>query len=276
MEKLTQFLILVLTVLLPSIQASRPLHPDLYGKPCTKDSYNEPDLAHCDLDKNMYCSEKGICECIVGERGRVFSHFQKACIEVASKENDFACDKDIQCKLSSFGKYSRCNMDYDKCECHDGNENTVLVDNVCFIQSPPQPLERARSFQGCSSDDVCKSSSLGRLSRCNMATSQCECYDTVSNGKNEAVDYNGRCVIKKMLEQFCTEHDECRAGYHKNAVCDSHPSYLPIEKVCFCPEDKNCDGDGSGAHSSRVESQSLIMIGFTTVIMGLLATKVVG
>ncbi|ODN02933.1 hypothetical protein Ocin01_03770 [Orchesella cincta] len=274
MAKFYQCFSFVLTVLFPIILAERPLHPDLYGKPCTNDSYNEPDLAHCNLDRNMYCSEKGICECIIGERGRVFSHYEKKCIEVASPENNFACDKDVQCKLSSYGKYSRCNFDYDRCECHDGDEHTTLVDNVCFIQSPPQRLRSARGFQGCSSDEECKSSSLGKLSRCNRATSQCECYDTLSGGKQEAVEYNGRCLYQKILGEFCSEDDECRAGYHKNAVCESHPSYLPKEKICQCLKSQSCDG--SGAHSSRVESQSLMMIGFTTVIMGLLATKVVG
>ncbi|CAL8127389.1 unnamed protein product [Orchesella dallaii] len=273
MEKFTQILVFALPALFLSTQAN-PTHPNLYGKPCSK-SY-EPGLAHCDLNKNMYCSDKGICECIVGENGRVFSHHEKSCIEVSSTVNGFDCDTDIQCKLSSYGKYSRCNMDIDKCECHDGDQSTALVDGVCYIQNPAQRLEKARGFQGCSSNDVCKSSSLGSLSRCNMATAQCECYDTLSNGKNEAVEYNGRCVIKKMLKQFCTEDDECRAGYHKNAVCGPHPSFLPVEKVCFCPEDQSCDDDDSGAHSYRAESQSLIMIGFTTVIMGLLATKVVG
>lgn len=267
-----QLLLVFLVVILECSNASH----DLYGKPCTKDpSPDEPNLVQCDLNHNMYCSEKQICECIIGERSRVFAYYDKKCIEVASPENGYACTKDIECRLSTYGKYSHCNMDMDKCECHDPNEKTVLMDNVCYVTKPAANTRFARGssgLQGCSSNGDCQRSRLGELSRCNEATNTCECYDTRSNGKQDVAMYNGRCVVKKKLGEFCTDDDQCKAGHHKHAKCDVHPSFLPNERVCVCPSGSQCD-DGSGA--IPIHQQSFFVIAFSTVLMGVVA-KVVG
>lgn len=272
MAKVFNILLFTIVAIFSTTEASKVPHPDLYGKPCNNDS--DSTLAHCDLNKNMYCSNKGVCECIVGERGRIFSHKHKTCIEVGSPENNFACTEDSQCTLSSYGRYSRCNRDYDRCECHDEKEKTTLVENVCYIQSPPQSLGSSRGIRGCESNGDCQGSNLGKLSRCNLNDHSCECYDTYSSGKLNTALYHGRCVYKKMLMEYCKEDDECRAGYHHNAVCTTHEAFLPAERVCQCPSHARCDGNSAGLNKNKVETKSIFMIGLTTIVMGVLSTKV--
>lgn len=270
-------IVVAVTVVVPLTTSTKIHHPDNFGKPCSKNDYPEGSLVHCDLNHNMYCSEKGVCDCIVGERGRVFVHYDKTCIEVASQENDFACNDDVQCKLSSFGKYSRCNRDFDKCVCHDDDSEAVNVDNVCYIKMSPRALRSTNGLQGCTDDGDCQRSSLGIHSRCNKAGNvhSCECYDW-SDKNPEVTLYNGTCVYKKKMGEFCSNDNECRAGYHKHAVCGPHPAYLPKERICQCPQGRSCDrDDGSGGFSNiRGHPSSVLMIGVTTLVMGILATKV--
>jgi hypothetical protein len=56
--------------------------------------------------------------------------------------------------------------------------------------------------------------------------------------------------------------EECRVGYHTNAVCVGSPAYFPREKIPNGEE--SCDG-GSG--SGVVNVRNAFIVGITTVHM---------
>lgn len=272
METLTK-LVTLLLIMSPLSLVLANTDFDEYGKPCTTNP-SDSSATHCSLDKNMACSDKGICECIVGERGRIFSHQNKNCIEIGSPENKYACKEDIQCTMSTYGRYSHCNKDFGECQCFDANSETELKGNICYIKNPSLTGRGLRGLQGCQSNGDCQGSSLGNLSRCNQVSNTCECYDTKSGGKLDTTLYEGKCVFPKQLGGYCDDDVECKAGHHQNAVCANHPSYLPQEKICQCPVGgRGCDGSGA-ISNYKSESKSIFAIGLTTAIMGILATKV--
>jgi hypothetical protein len=223
-------------------------------------------LCSSDKNSNLYCSSKGICECPSSPvySQVIYDEELSSCVPVPGPEDDFRCQSDSQCKASGYGRYSKCNRDDGRCSCYHPTHKVSLVNNICYTMDASRRMAD-ESFPECSDGRICQMSSLGNLTRCNEAEGRCECYDTVSNGKNDVGFYEGRCYVKKKLGEFCSTVEECRVGYHKNAVCVGSPAYLPGEKVCSCPNgEESCDG-GSG--SGVVNVKNAFIVGITTVLM---------
>ncbi|CAG7834502.1 unnamed protein product [Allacma fusca] len=106
-------------------------------------------------------------------------------------------------------------------------------------------------FRSCKSDLQCLKSSLGKLSRCSPENGLCECYDWDSQDRAATICFNEKCYLKKHLEDFCSEDEECQAGVHVDAVCVKHPNFLPHETVCMCPEGRSCKNLGDNCESNR-------------------------
>jgi len=250
----------------------RNLKPtDMYGKPCANGTLPEgAKLVNCDrATMSMVCSPEGNCICAPSNDYKMteFDPEVRACLPVPTPEDDFRCQTDNQCRVSTYGKYSKCNRELGKCECHADEFPAESKDNICYVVRP-EPL--SRSMPSCQSNIDCATSQLGNLSRCNMHSLSCECYDTVSNGKNNVGIYGGICVYIRLLGDFCENNEQCRAGPHTYAECLEHSSYLPGEKTCQCPggDVTRCDGKPNGA-------DSLAFITISTLFLGFVAIKVI-
>jgi len=263
-------LLLVVTPTLAWRSAAGLLQGSLYGRPCTNGTVTEGSkLVNCDREaKSLVCSSSGNCECAPSEKATIYDEEMKNCVLVPYPEDDFRCTTNFQCHVSSYGRHSRCNNDLGKCECFEEGLKTELKSDVCYTLTSSKSSE---AYPSCRFNDECTRSDLGNLTRCNMATLQCECYDTLTSGKRDAGFYQGRCVIRKLLGDFCESDAECKVT-HGNAHCAPHTAYLTPEKTCQCPEgdpSKCEDGGSSGA------GDGVWVIGIATILMGVVATRVV-
>jgi len=234
---------------------------------------------NCPPETNLICSSRGICEC--PSLDLVYVHDSLSCLPVASPENGFSCISLHQCQSSSLGRHSTCNSNTGTCDCHlwiDKKEvqsaSVQLIDGVCYLSVLNRLEEAGRSINInsntlklewgsiCESNSQCTGSPMGSLSRCNLAERKCECYDTKTNGKNEVGLYGGKCWIKRVLGEFCEADEECKFGWHSNAVCVDGDAYVR-SKICSCPSEAEggCSGDvGSGGGDGINYNVGLVLV----------------
>ena len=212
------------------------------------------------------------CECLdsLGP-GRDIIKINDKCV-VAKKIGD-NCEEDLECDQSIQG-YAQCSL------AQEGNLPVLPVNGTkecrCSADYIPDTGKENRNPRlclpvgkdensACMIDEQCHAG-LGPLSRCFAGT--CQCADAVA-WKGEATFYTGHCYLKLALGDPCENDTQCKAGLNENAVCDKHESYLQFEKVCKCPQGKDClkkdDGDGAGS----------LVISINLVLMAIIATRVI-
>ncbi|XP_021968281.1 uncharacterized protein LOC110863313 [Folsomia candida] len=248
---------------------------DPYGKPCVNGTVPEGSkLVNCDREtKSLVCSSTGKCECAASDKKTMYDPGMRSCFLVPYEEDDFRCTTDYQCYVSSYGKWSRCSLEQGKCECFAEGATTELKYNVCYTLKKSSSI---MEYPSCQNNAECYASNLGNLTRCNMANLFCECYDTLTNGKNEVGYHAGRCVYSRRLGDFCESDAECRV-VHGGAYCGEHTSYLQKEKTCQCPDGNlnKCDS-GTGGGSGFKAAERIWVVALTTIVLGVTATRVVG
>lgn len=214
----------------------------------------------------------GRCECLdsLGP-GRDIIKINDKCV-VAKRIGD-NCEEDLECDQSIQG-YAQCGLPQQGnlpvlpvnatkvCKCSPG----YIPDAGKEINNPRLCLPVGKDeSSACQIDEQCHAG-IGPLSRCFSGT--CQCADVVA-WQGEAVFYKDRCYLKRALGDPCESDTQCKAGINENAVCDKHESYIQYEKVCTCPEGKDCVKKDSGnAVGTLVTSVSL-------VLTAIIATRVI-
>ncbi len=220
----------------------------------------------CEVDEQCWGSQygelsrcwNGVCECHSKDGYQVVK-VNDACLLKKSIGDSCTSNKDCQ----SIPGSTRClglllSASKGICQC---SEDHFLDERLA------ECLGFGYNDSPCKSTTQCQhSEGLGELSRCNEASKRCECWDTRENEnrteKEDAGLYLKKCFIKKGYGESCRLREECAAGYHEEAECLPHKSYHD-EKVCRCPEGKECGKTSSGV---MLGSSSLLM---TSITIGL-------
>jgi len=175
------------------------------------------------------------------------------------------CNEEYQCIEAGHGQASYCDARTVKCACRPGyvfDDGFKCVPHGTSHEPDPESPQRA-----CGADEQCQAY-YGQLTICNTGK-VCECFDTISSGKNKVVFYNQKCVIAKMNGQLCTKDQECQAGHHRDSFCAPEDDDLNGPRTCKCRAGLNCD------FHSGAGFKSMLMVTISTIFLGLVATKVI-
>jgi len=166
-------------------------------------------------------------------------------------------------------------------ECNRGIEGEAICsDNECrcadgWVWDKLQCLkvwDGDKDFK-CKSNEQCKQSKMGNLSRCDKTTSdedgKCECWDSSNSGNEDQVVWypeTEKCYKKKEMGSNCEAHEECIASIHGDAECrgldSSSTSDIspPLSRTCQCKEGKTCDPNGASELAKNVQVVSFIVL----------------
>jgi hypothetical protein len=121
-------------------------------------------------------------------------------------------------------------------ECSAGKICTCIA-NYVYIRSQERCYPIAVGEMDCEFNDQCHAARWGKLSRCSRTEGKCECYDIETSGKREITNVKGVCMVKKNIEDICTESAECQATIKGEVTCDYPDSSVNPgreARICRC------------------------------------------
>ncbi|CAL8093521.1 unnamed protein product [Orchesella dallaii] len=104
-----------------------------------------------------------------------------------------------------------------KCVCKEGYVYLRHTESCSVIPKLDQEI--------CKYDIQCHERNWGKISRCSKVSMRCECYDYLSNGRQDTGLVEGVCYIKKSVGAPCNTSDECHGHIRGETYCKPGDRY---------------------------------------------------
>lgn len=180
------------------------------------------------------------------------------CWSIPNSEHN-GCKFPIQCQSGSFGKYSRCNVKTEKCECVKIalNQKVVLLNGVCVLQKESNEITAYN--KNCQFTKQCQDWGLGSLGICN-GLGKCDCSG------NYTLYYNklDKCFLRKQYFERCQSDEECQANLGPKVKCGRRLDER--ETTCFCPTGRVCR-DQLGTSSAGILAFNYYQVKFCLTLV---------